>query len=229
MSSIATSRGVSDRGMFDLQFVNDRYLPFEGAGAVSEREIVLDPASNQFDLATVSDVVIHLEYTALAGGTALAGAARDALDATLPGTGARMFVLETEFSGEWYRFLHPDDGTDQVLSFDVGVDQLPFAMRRLARTKTLNVARVDLIVDSAHGGALDLRVSRPGAAMGPDVPMPNDPTFGGLQHAGVGFPPGSTLLGQWQLQLKRDTDADFRSLPANLISHAYLLVQFSAT
>jgi peptidoglycan hydrolase-like protein with peptidoglycan-binding domain len=229
MSSIATSHGTADRGMFELRFDDDRYLPFEGAGAVSEWQITLDPASNQFDLSTVTDAVLHVDYTARAGGTELVSGAQTALQAVLPSTGARLFVLEIEFSGGWYRFLHPDEGTDQVLSLEVGVDQLPFSMRRLARTKTLNVSRIDLIVDSTHAGSFDVRVVRPGAGPGADQTMPKDPVFGGLHHLGVGFAPGSRLLGQWQLQLKRDADADFRSLQPDVISHAYLLVQFSAS
>jgi hypothetical protein len=32
IQSIATSRGRDDAGMFELQFRDERYLPFEGAG-----------------------------------------------------------------------------------------------------------------------------------------------------------------------------------------------------
>ncbi|HEV2814549.1 MAG TPA: neuraminidase-like domain-containing protein [Solirubrobacteraceae bacterium] len=228
MTSIATSRAIGDRGMFELQFDNDRYLPFEGAGVVSEWRITLDPASNQFDLGTVSDVVLRLEYTALPGGPALVTGARTALDAVLPTAGARMLVLDSELSGEWYRFLHPGEGADQTLTIPFTADQLPFASRRLARTKTLNVTRADLIVESPHAGAFDFRLARPGTALPAPAALPKDPAFGGLHHQRVAFPPGAALLGDWQLQLKRDADGDFRSLTADLVPRAYLLVQFQA-
>ncbi|MBK6642997.1 MAG: hypothetical protein IPG39_18100 [Bacteroidetes bacterium] len=39
--AIATSTGQRDSGMFELSFRDERYLPFEGAGAISEWEIEL--------------------------------------------------------------------------------------------------------------------------------------------------------------------------------------------
>ena len=48
--------------------LNERYMPFEGAGAVSEWSIELDSDAQQFDLETLSDVVIHIRYTAREGG-----------------------------------------------------------------------------------------------------------------------------------------------------------------
>jgi hypothetical protein len=35
MQSIATSHAQNDSGMFELNFRDERYLPFEGAGAIS--------------------------------------------------------------------------------------------------------------------------------------------------------------------------------------------------
>src|SRR5438132_8320073 len=47
--------------------LNERYMPFEGAGAVSEWSIELDSDAQQFDLETLSDVVIHIRHTAREG------------------------------------------------------------------------------------------------------------------------------------------------------------------
>ncbi len=67
---IALSRGVNDSGLFELNFRDERYLPFEGTGAVSSWELSF-PQSNKnkkFDLSSISDVIITLSYTALDGG-----------------------------------------------------------------------------------------------------------------------------------------------------------------
>lgn len=65
---IAISRGVDDSGMFQLDFRDERYLPFEGTGAISEWELTLPHANNSVDLInSISDVIIHLRYTALDG------------------------------------------------------------------------------------------------------------------------------------------------------------------
>jgi Tc toxin complex TcA C-terminal TcB-binding domain len=37
LQSIATSSAQNDSGMFELNFRDERYLPFEGAGAISRR------------------------------------------------------------------------------------------------------------------------------------------------------------------------------------------------
>jgi len=66
---IALSRGVNDTGLFELNFRDERYLPFEGTGAVSTWELSLPRETNkQIDCASLSDVIINLSYTALDGG-----------------------------------------------------------------------------------------------------------------------------------------------------------------
>ena len=64
-SAIATSSGVSDAGLFELSFRDERYLPFEGSGAVSSWRLDLPANLRSFDYRTISDVVVHLSYTAL--------------------------------------------------------------------------------------------------------------------------------------------------------------------
>lgn len=66
-SSIATSHGQNDSGMFELNFRDERYLPFEGCGAISTWRLELPTAVKQFDYTTISDIVIHMKYTARAG------------------------------------------------------------------------------------------------------------------------------------------------------------------
>jgi hypothetical protein len=64
---IAISRADRDDGLFVLDFGDDRYLPFEGTGAVSSWELEMDPDANPgIDFSRIEDVVIHLRYTAKA-------------------------------------------------------------------------------------------------------------------------------------------------------------------
>ena len=53
VQAIATSTGQNDSGLFELNFRDERYLPFEGAGAISRWRIELDPDSNGFDFNTL--------------------------------------------------------------------------------------------------------------------------------------------------------------------------------
>ncbi|MGZ4432764.1 MAG: Tc toxin subunit A-related protein, partial [Trebonia sp.] len=73
--SIATSSGQNDSGLFELSFRDERYLPFEYRGVVSRWRIELPPENNYFDLDTLTDLVLHVNYTAREGGEALRDAA----------------------------------------------------------------------------------------------------------------------------------------------------------
>ena len=104
--AIATSIGQTDTGLFQLNFNDERYLPFEFAGAVSRWRIELPPENNQFDLNTLSDVVIQLNYTAREGGEALRRAANEVAQKHLPGadgdclTFGMNFQMHKYYSGE---------------------------------------------------------------------------------------------------------------------------------
>ncbi|MDG5816449.1 neuraminidase-like domain-containing protein [Chitinispirillales bacterium ANBcel5] len=62
--SIATSNAQMDSGTFELNFNDERYLPFEGAGAISEWRLELPEEFRQFDYNTISDVIVTVDYTA---------------------------------------------------------------------------------------------------------------------------------------------------------------------
>src|SRR5205085_11299555 len=66
-TTIATSSGQNDSGLFETNLRDERWLPFEGQGAVSAWTLELDPESNNFDLSTITDVILHVRYTARAG------------------------------------------------------------------------------------------------------------------------------------------------------------------
>ncbi len=65
---IALSTGLDDNGLFSLTFdSNDRYLPFEYTGAISDWTLEFpNPAKQKALLETINDIVIHLRYTARA-------------------------------------------------------------------------------------------------------------------------------------------------------------------
>jgi hypothetical protein len=116
VQSIATSHGQSDMGLFEQNLRDERYLPFEGRGAISDWHLRLDKDANRFDLTTITDVLIHVNYTAREGGEPLAIAAKDAL----PQERLQLLSARHELSDAWHRFLHPaDDATEDVLELDL--------------------------------------------------------------------------------------------------------------
>lgn len=107
---IATSTAQNDSGLFELNFRDERYLPFEGRGAVSHWQLELADENQLrlFDFDTINDVILHLRYTARDGGalktsaighinSLLPAAANDENGLQLP----RYFSLKHEFAGEW--------------------------------------------------------------------------------------------------------------------------------
>ena len=88
--AIATSSGQNDSGLFELSFRDERYLPFEFAGAVSRWRIELPLETNYFDFDTLSGVVLRLNYTAREGGEVLRAAGGADARCRLPGDGLRL-------------------------------------------------------------------------------------------------------------------------------------------
>jgi hypothetical protein len=99
--AIATSGGRDDAGMFQLDFNDQRYLPFEYMGAVSRWRIELPPENNYFDMDSLTDLVIRLGYTAREGGEPLRECAFAAARRHLPGDGWRFFEVRHEFPDAW--------------------------------------------------------------------------------------------------------------------------------
>jgi len=92
--------------MFQLNFNDERYLPFEFLGAVSRWRIELPLDNNYFDFDSLSDVILHLNYTAREGGELMRHAARRDAQHHLPGDGWRIFDVRHEFPGEWAAMQH---------------------------------------------------------------------------------------------------------------------------
>ncbi|HET6991771.1 MAG TPA: hypothetical protein VFJ43_10625, partial [Bacteroidia bacterium] len=63
IQSIATSSGQNDSGVFELNFRDERYLPFERRGAISRWKLELPGTFRQFNYDSISDIIIHLNYT----------------------------------------------------------------------------------------------------------------------------------------------------------------------
>ena len=79
IQSIATSNAQNDSGMFEFNFKDERFLPFENTGAISSWRLELPTEIRQFDYDTIADVVLHVKYVAREGGSVLKNSANSAL------------------------------------------------------------------------------------------------------------------------------------------------------
>jgi hypothetical protein len=108
--SIVTSTGSNDSGMFETNLKDERFLPFEGAGAVSTWSLTLPNQLRTFDYTTISDALLHVRYTAREAGNPLGSQATTELISMLDTAGQSgqflMFCLRFDFPTEWSAFVN---------------------------------------------------------------------------------------------------------------------------
>jgi hypothetical protein len=144
--AIATSSGQNDPGLFELNFRDERYLPFEFEGAVSRWRVELPPENNYFDMDTLSDVVLHLNYTAREGGEVLREAARGAAEQRLPDGGRRVFDVRQELADAWKRFEEQrrEDSKHRQLELRLGRDMFMF----LPGHRDVSITRFEILFEA---------------------------------------------------------------------------------
>jgi hypothetical protein len=146
MQSIATSTAQSDAGMFELNFRDERYLPFEGAGAISRWRFELPKDFRQFDYESISDLVLHMRYTARDGGATLREAATADLKKKLKDVGLqRMFSARHEFPNQWHRFVQPSPEATRTLTLPLSKNRFPYFTTR----GDLTVTQVKIVAPGA--------------------------------------------------------------------------------
>ena len=108
VQSVVTSSGNNDSGMFETNLRDERFLPFEGAGAESTWKLDLPTDYRVFDYATISDVILHIRYTARQGvdGTKVKAALDDLLQQASQSNLALLFSLRYDFPTEWAAFVN---------------------------------------------------------------------------------------------------------------------------
>ncbi|MBX3255083.1 MAG: hypothetical protein KF862_13150 [Chitinophagaceae bacterium] len=118
MQSIVTSSAQNDGGMFEVNLRDERKLPFEYSGAVSDWQLSLpgrEGELRQFNYDTITDVIIHVKYTAREGGELLRkgamknlqkliGESADEAEKKRAAGTVRLFSVRHEFPNEWEKF-----------------------------------------------------------------------------------------------------------------------------
>jgi hypothetical protein len=225
--SIATSSAQNDSGVFELSFRDERYLPFEGAGAISTWQIDLPTEFNYFDVNTIADIILHLRYTARDGGADLRRAAGDFVMRTLPEEGVQLVDLRHGFPTPWRQFLQPAAGADQILTLRMSTDHFPF----YARNGRVMVKRFQFIGELSDPGPYELMLTPP-LADGATVTLERAPELSGFGqlHHGMHTAQGESAyaVGEWRLRLRKP-GADFRSLTADEVRNLLMIVDFRVT
>ncbi|MEO5601611.1 MAG: neuraminidase-like domain-containing protein [Cyclobacteriaceae bacterium] len=123
VKAIATSNGQGDTGMFEFNFRDDRYLPFEVTGVISDWSLELPTAARQFDYNTISDIIITIRYTSRdttqpAFKAAVNNKIKDAIEETIAllndnGGLFKLISLKNDFPDLYYQ-MHADNETSAV-------------------------------------------------------------------------------------------------------------------
>ncbi|MCB9288249.1 MAG: hypothetical protein H6560_13135 [Lewinellaceae bacterium] len=132
---IALSSGQSDSGLFELNYNDERYLPFELRGVVSTWELEFPGQLEQFDRTTISDVIFHMRYTARQGDETFEQNVRDKIDKVFNGENppenlAIALDIRREFPALWQPFISSwkEDGIRE-LSLNIAKDYFPYLLR----------------------------------------------------------------------------------------------------
>lgn len=111
-ASISVSNGLNDSGVFEFNFRDERYLPFEG-GAAADSKWTLDLPNKfrAFDYNTISDVLITLNYTALEGNRIQAETelATQIINNSAHSGLFRIISLKHEFPNEWHQAVSNEE------------------------------------------------------------------------------------------------------------------------
>jgi hypothetical protein len=191
-SSVSTSTGQGDAGVFELSFRDERYMPFEGAGAVSEWRLELPSSFRPFDYQSINDVFINISYTAEEDGVmrqqveSLSAAAEGALlDYLSNNQLTRVFSLRQEFSNAYNRLVEAAAGTP--VTIEITDRHFPLFLQGRALTVAKATAVLG-VVDRGSVGAFAMTVNGTpvnGFSNPTDPARPGD-VLGGLPTKSIG-------------------------------------------
>ena len=175
----------------------------------------------QFDYDTITDVVMHLRYTAREGGGVLKQQAMAELQRTLNALAqadgnkglVRAFRLRHEFASGWHRFLNSPAGSTghQTLTMALGKDRFPFMFEDENKTrfpivfpdKAIKIRAMEMFVKVKHDftATYDESSSRFRSHRVPLHPPPRSPLWLGTGFCAVpktlAGVPGDWTLTAW--------------------------------
>ncbi len=192
VKAIAASNAQNDSGVFELSFRDERYLPVEGAGAISEWSLELFNASDpnkpdfgrplrQFDYGSISDAILHVKYTAREDAGLFKNSAvkhlRDYFSQDEPTPSLRMFNLRQEFSSQWHRFLNPTTPANGNV-FELEMSPNLFPVRD--QGQTLKVNTIWLLARCSNTDDYSVAITHPSLAEPIVMTLRPDNKYGGL-------------------------------------------------
>ena len=178
IAKVATSTGQNDSGVYELNFRDERYLPFEGSGVISNWDLELfhdaeaedhGKSLRQFDYDTIADVILHIRYTAVEEGefkTKRINALKKYLKGnstleTEDGTKTlhllKAFNLKQDFPSDWHKMIHPNNDEGNILNFKIQPDHFPYR----DKGQILKVNALHVIARTSDSRIYTINLKRP--------------------------------------------------------------------
>jgi len=168
--------------LFELNFRDERYLPFEGCGVISSWRLELPTATvaRQFNYDSISDVILHIKYTAREGGSSLKGIAEAALTGMLSDirqqlrseTGIHLAInMKQDMPNEWHLLKR-----NKTTAITISSERLPYFVRAaggatmdlitfFAKAPNVVNAKIDAASFAINGQLWGLRKANAGAGL----------------------------------------------------------------
>jgi hypothetical protein len=214
LQSVVTSSGSNDSGLFEVNLRDERYLPFEGSGVISRWRLELPTELPQFDHGTISDVILHLRYTAREGGAQLRAAAqahvKDRVEQAAAAGSVRLLSVRQEFPTEWARFTAAELGAatpEAPLVIALREEHYPYWTRAVV---PIGLHRVDLFAEPAAGTKATVTVATapPGEPGRVTHQLVTDAVLGDLRIGQLADDPLPAALGPLTLHLDDNSMSD---------------------
>ena len=140
---IVTSSGMNDSGVTDNDS-GERFLPFEGSGAIGAWSFSLPAAFPQFDYMTITDLVFQVRLTAREGGALLGAQATTELKKFLASQSILPLLLSLRYDlpGAWAAFA----SSGSNFSFTLRRDHFPY----MTQNSKLTVDQIILYAQSGQ-------------------------------------------------------------------------------
>jgi hypothetical protein len=163
---IVTSGASNDSGMFETNLRDERFLPFEGAGAIGTWILTLPGDLRAFDYSTISDVILHVRYTAREAGDPLGSTATSELkkifaDATRSPQ-ALILNLKYDFPTEWAAFVNATGNTPFTATISSAF--LPYYVQGMKKIAVIGAVRA--LCEDGQGGLAQVSVPAAAAVTG---------------------------------------------------------------
>lgn len=238
IDAVATSSGQNDSGAFELSLKDERYAPFEGAGAISTWQIMLPPKEfPPFDYATISDVVLSVRYTSCEGGDVLRRAAAESVVkwiASVEGQSKEVGLLalwdvRAEFASEWAKLAvaGPNDGSEDIRTLVLKKlnARLPASVTSRESSK-IRAKDVTLVTNLAFSQSADLALDfkyAPGGSGDSEMAFDSGPIKIGASLNMFRVSEADDPIGDWALKVKMSPDISLDSRSRMWIVTRYVL------